>query len=190
MRGKHFTKTAGTQKYRITPADAGKTHCQAKYRILPQDHPRGCGENRGSGRITRWATGSPPRMRGKRTDGSRDYPFNGITPADAGKTFLTLFRAFRCRDHPRGCGENFATFARTLPGVGSPPRMRGKPSSRPYWLDSARITPADAGKTLNVTCAGMPAKDHPRGCGENMYPKAYSPCQRGSPPRMRGKLSG
>ena len=93
---------------RITPADAGKTAKRELKAAQKADHPRVCGENAlGKTRIT-VAMGSPPRMRGKLYDTSSGALFCGITPADAGKTFLTLFDAFQCRDHPRGCGENSA----------------------------------------------------------------------------------
>ena len=31
----------------------------------------------------------------------------GITPADAGKTFVALHPRLLVKDHPRGCGENY-----------------------------------------------------------------------------------
>ena len=50
-----------------------------------------------------------------------------------------------------------------------------------------RITPADAGKTLQTNVKQFPCKDHPRGCGENIHAESV-PCNvGGSPPRMRGK---
>ena len=72
--------------------------------------------------------------------------------------------------------------------MGSPPRMRGKPSYSKYVAQLLRITPADAGKTTysaNYQCA---SKDHPRGCGENAFFANLSRLRPGSPPRMRGKL--
>ena len=52
--------------------------------------------------------------------------------------------------------------------LGSPPRMRGKPLFSALGGNNSRITPADAGKTIEV--------------------EAYSRIVEGSPPRMRGKL--
>ena len=66
--------------------------------------------------------------------------------------------------------------------------MRGKQSALEYKKQSARITPADAGKPF---FGGIPAAlggDHPRGCGENSVIKKSQDPARGSPPRMRGKL--
>ena len=80
-----------------------------------------------------------------------------ITPADAGKTD----RVGACRendwDHPRGCGEN--AFMAVCFGfvLGSPPRMRGKPFVKSILTESVRITPADAGKTVQVVrCKDCP----------------------------------
>ena len=51
--------------------------------------------------------------------------------------------------------------------IGSPPRMRGKPYPVSLSVQSARITPADAGKTVMLFSPSAAGKDHPRGCGEN-----------------------
>ena len=65
--------------------------------------------------------------------------------------------------------------------------MRGKPLTQTPCTARARITPADAGKTTTRKAKHRTGRDHPRGCGENVY---VFPCVRnkpGSPPRMRGK---
>ena len=46
--------------------------------------------------------------------------------------------------------------------------MRGKPSSFLHFFKLDRITPADAGKTFIAESNSDKAKDHPRGCGENV----------------------
>ena len=71
-----------------------------------------------------------------------------ITPADAGKTCLHFVHLGSKEDHPRGCGENCLISAVSLMSRGSPPRMRGKLKSQKRLDKDARITPADAGKTL------------------------------------------
>ena len=50
-----------------------------------------------------------------------------------------------------------------------------------------RITPADAGKTVNHQIQKTNDRDHPRGCGENEEAERALVCVNGSPPRMRGK---
>ena len=71
----------------ITPADAGKTAFEASQRRVRQDHPRGCGENTAIAASMPINIGSPPRMRGKQFNTLRKTVTDGITPADAGKTY-------------------------------------------------------------------------------------------------------
>ena len=169
MRGKQNLLTATYSENRITPAGAGKTHCSHSFAPKSEDHPRGCGENNSKSVATSFVAGSPPRMRGKHAWELPIYPTDRITPADAGKTRPA--RIFCCwgRDHPRGCGENkvFRLKGRGL--LGSPPRMRGKPTHTRQKARNVGITPADAGKTHIPLVFRDLCKDHPRGCGENQY---------------------
>ena len=86
MRGKHVLAVAAVVDFRITPADAGKTHKSRQQEFFAQDHPRGCGENRGFTVAAVVNIGSPPRMRGKPRFVEAEFCEQGITPADAGKT--------------------------------------------------------------------------------------------------------
>ena len=168
MRGKLCGLYIVLYRFRITPADAGKTDIQRAAGSIIRDHPRGCGENAYFRSDEDAERGSPPRMRGKLTIHVRYLQTVGITPADAGKTAKKRVRRRYTRDHPRGCGENCISRSIGTVQVGSPPRMRGK------------------------LCGGshshIARRDHPRGCGENVT--AYDPAMSGtgSPPRMRGKL--
>ena len=92
------------------------------------------------------------------------------------------------RDHPRRCGENLSKIDFTVEHVGSPPRMRGKRFYKLITAASGRITPAHAGKTYASVSIPLIFEDHPRACGENRRYKTEVTAQRGSPPRMRGKL--
>ena len=106
MRGKPAASTCWRVLSGITPADAGKTNPVFNVDFAYRDHPRGCGEN--SFLLIwdlRWS-GSPPRMRGKLSKSSKTAPSRGITPADAGKTFILRVYPLKIQDHPRGCGEN------------------------------------------------------------------------------------
>ena len=148
MRGKrNFNSGRGSRK-RITPAHAGKTAQHAALFIGSADHPRACGENRRWYDWSPWWGGSPPRMRGKRWDLICHCPNKRITPAHAGKTRILGSHTRRISDHPRACGENAKPKGRHQEYIGSPPRMRGKPRSRPAAEAAVRITPAHAGKTL------------------------------------------
>ena len=128
MRGKHGTGFSIHIFSRITPADAGKTNNAPNAATRCGDHPRGCGENDNGDELLGICVGSPPRMRGK--------------PARTARTDS-------CRlDHPRGCGENLLNVSNRACLKGSPPRMRGKHSTDELTPEQIRITPADAGKTL------------------------------------------
>ena len=126
-------------------------------------------------------------MRGKHSYQQIQKLPDRITPADAGKTFMSRTRGCTAKDHPRGCGENLTIAALALIGDGSPPRMRGKRLVAAVHRTTAGITPADAGKTKFSALKIRRHRDHPRGCGENLPFRGFLPRQMGSPPRMRGK---
>ena len=113
---------------------------------------------------------------------------DGITPADAGKTFYKTNITQLVQDHPRGCGENYWLSPLRRASAGSPPRMRGKLYVRFFNRGGNRITPADAGKTQRQVRKRIDVQDHPRGCGENKAETLEQSAKMGSPPRMRGKL--
>ena len=89
-------------------------------------------------------------MRGKLIQAIVNALPQRITPADAGKTCLQRQSPRSGRDHPRGCGENVAMVNCSTVGVGSPPRMRGKPKPFEWFAGIRGITPADAGKTKKI----------------------------------------
>ena len=69
--------------------------------------------------------------------------------------------------------------------------MRGKQRQVAEHLRAERITPADAGKTLQYALQYRAVQDHPRGCGENLfYPSILSlqcritPADAGKTPAM------
>ena len=151
MRGKLGSSLLNKLFNRITPADAGKTIFHQSSQPHIQDHPRGCGENPRLCFGLYFQLGSPPRMRGKLLCKVFCFPLKRITPADAGKTLLSLKKSFSILDHPRGCGENILGLIMFAVGAGSPPRMRGKPDNHRCRNLVAGITPADAGKTFSLT---------------------------------------
>ena len=66
--------------------------------------------------------------------------------------------------------------------------MRGKQGGAIAFRLQRRIIPAHAGQTLSVCLAAVAASDHPRACGANHQRTVRGLRQRGSSPRMRGKL--
>ena len=91
---------------RITPAGAGKTFIVAGFVRMHEDHPRRCGENEIPCLAAIHATGSPPQVRGKHSNGFGQDGWWRITPAGAGKTWGASDVSIVSRDHPRRCGEN------------------------------------------------------------------------------------
>ena len=148
MRGKPRRRRFDSPINRITPADAGKTQFLMLAPRRDQDHPRGCGENSLKRHSRDIFPGSPPRMRGKQSKITNAANRDRITPADAGKTLVDAGMQLFMGDHPRGCGENLGRTRSRKATVGSPPRMRGKPTEAADRPESWRITPADAGKTI------------------------------------------
>ena len=141
--GRHFCKF----RHGITPAHAGKTHFSCFYPINNQDHPRACGENTSGVLSSSWLCRSPPRMRGKHSNGFGQDGWWRITPAHAGKTFPYPSYIYSSEDHPRACGENLKPLQSCVDMLGSPPRMRGKHENPSKGATATRITPAHAGKT-------------------------------------------
>ena len=68
--------------------------------------------------------------------------------------------------------------------------MRGKDRTEQPRRPSPGITPACAGKRLLPSSGDTRGWDHPRVCGEKMNQSSSHRWVTGSPPRMRGKVSG
>ena len=92
---------------------------------------------------------------------------HGITPAYAGKSIQGEKPVRDLRDHPRLCGEKYATGLKFQSILGSPPPMRGKERYFSRLILTNGITPAYAGKSSRF----RRSRRH----------------HRGSPPPMRGK---
>ena len=168
MRGKGKARVSPAPRCRITPAHAGKSSCRSGAGCLDWDHPSACGEKflRPKSGDAEW--GSPPRMRGKAFDIDGDFTVTRITPAHAGKSF--------------------PLFMPSIASLGSPPRMRGKAGVPAPVCSDLGITPAHAGKSSRGDSCRVTLWDHPRACGEKAVDALEEIDQRGSPPRMRGKV--
>ena len=127
-------------------------------------------------------------MRGKAIAQTSSCRRTGITPAYAGKSFVSFFHCTTFWDHPRVCGEKVGGISARSCCTGSPPRMRGKAGFAMYLDVSARITPAYAGKRKSCAAQKTSAWDHPRMCGEKASHSATLFGVGGSPPHVRGKV--
>ena len=105
-RGKHADLRSADQPPRLIPAWAGKTGLAGTENSHVRAHPRVGGENTLRSTVSRPASGSSPRGRGKRNDDGRHAPRRGLIPAWAGKTERCCGRSHRVAAHPRVGGEN------------------------------------------------------------------------------------
>ena len=148
MRGKVACADQTIQPDGLTPAWAGKRPDALSPVPSSGDHPRVGGEKAESFTFSSMAAGSPPRGRGKVSSVSMCTRSPGITPAWAGKRFVTVTVSLFLRDHPRVGGEKAQADRPDHAGLGSPPRGRGKVLCTWFRFWHPGITPAWAGKRL------------------------------------------
>ena len=187
VRGKDIRACPGAAFCGITPACAGKRTMRAASRSTTWDYPRVCGEKLEPKDYDDPEKGSPPRVRGKAERYGCRKGGSGITPACAGKSYVCVKIRVHREDHPRVCGEKCLMLHPERRAVGSPPRVRGKASSRSRWTGNRRITPACAGKRKISSNRHLGKWDHPRVCGEKTELFSHATTELGSPPRVRGK---
>ena len=89
-------------------------------------------------------------MRGKVDIQTEDGTPDRITPAYAGKSHWTNVQRLLKQDHPRLCGEKVKTNGKSATEKGSPPPMRGKVRRFRKTGKVSGITPAYAGKSLQL----------------------------------------
>ena len=133
--------------------------------------------------------GSPPRGRGKGKDYATAETMQGITPAWAGKSWLSLDSCLLWWDHPRMGGEKLPRKFTKAANPGSPPHGRGKVNLSILEGADTGITPAWAGKSMQAALRSSSAGDHPRMGGEKCKPAQRTAPHQGSPPHGRGKGS-
>ena len=157
-------------------------------RTTSTDHPRACGANAASQRVTASRVGSSPRVRGKRPPVPSPAVRCRIIPARAGQTRGNRRSAASTPDHPRACGANSGLARIVLAVAGSSPRVRGKRTAVAIARKTPRIIPARAGQTRLHQHQKKQSTDHPRACGANMSRCLTGLLHTGSSPRVRGKL--
>ena len=130
--------------------------------------------------------GSPPRVRGTARSHQAKGPTTRITPACAGNSIIPTRSSPASKDHPRVCGEQSNGGTNGSSQGGSPPRVRGTGPGRKTSFAPCRITPACAGNSFGRGRQKGGAADHPRVCGEQIFPPWACLRPLGSPPRVRG----
>ena len=151
----------------IIPACAGSTMGVRSRQRQGRDHPRMCGEHISSEVAFFNAPGSSPHVRGAQPVVRAEHVVGGIIPACAGSTAGSPGRARSRRDHPRMCGEHWATSPDRWTSTGSSPHVRGALRGLIVYRHHRGIIPACAGSTLVLRCPAAYRRDHPRMCGEH-----------------------
>ena len=169
MRGALAQESRDVRGKGIIPAYAGSTPMTARTAEMTRDHPRVCGEHHAFMTASRNPSGSSPRMRGAPCDAPGQLRDEGIIPAYAGSTRLSLINNVLIRDHPRVCGEHRLLYLFRFRFRGSSPRMRGALVVEVAGDGDAGIIPAYAGSTISFALMWWAARDHPRVCGEHCY---------------------
>ena len=126
MRGRRSSAMASRSQSGLTPAYAGKTGRACRHEAGQTAHPRVCGEDIEPGGLGGLAAGSPPRMRGRRSDPTRLRLDRRLTPAYAGKTDSPGPGTTSPRAHPRVCGEDGLAERLDAGGGGLTPAYAGK----------------------------------------------------------------
>ena len=87
------------------------------------------------------------------------------------------------------CGEEMDLLVASLSNTGSPPRVRGRVNVYAIRHNKPGITPACAGKRCASPNIAARFKDHPRVCGEELAKAQGEVLNKGSPPRVRGRVN-
>ena len=174
---------------RITSACAEQTPGHSNLPREARDHLRVCGADYSHVRKTLDEYGSPPRVRSRPHAEVHVHDRLGIISACAEQTGLTPQGLRINGDHLRVCGADKAKVEQLENEKGSPPRVRSRRCSGGQGKDRGGITSACAEQT-NGGCAGPSAAgDHLRVCGADQRVRVKRHGERGSPPRVRSRLS-
>ena len=130
--------------------------------------------------------GSSLRVRGAASIVGRALQGVGIIPAHAGSSILNAGTVELGRDHPRACGEQFASIAGMSADQGSSPRVRGAGLAGGAQSVRKGIIPACAGSSTATPARSTRSRDHPRAGGEQEWRHTLSFGTQGSSPRVRG----
>ena len=97
---------------------------------------------------------------------------------------------FRFRITPACAGKRVFLSVPATSVLGSPPHVRGKAGNGSCGNVKIGITPACAGKSLRRASVCFAKRDHPRMCGEKFFKLLPHMPFHGSPPHVRGKVTG
>ena len=113
----------------------------------------------------------------------------GITSACAEQTRPRSNSLRTRKDHLRVCGADDAQEAKAKTEEGSPPRVRSRPMVAARDRRRQGITSACAEQTYSTRIRNRETGDHLRVCGADQRVRVKRHGERGSPPRVRSRLS-
>lgn len=132
---------------RLIPAHAGNALWLLVCRGVCGAHPHSRGNHGAAGYCGSCDGGSSPLARGPYGIRGSRHEKPGLIPAHTGNTAgAVCYRRF-VGAHPRTRGENLASAASGLVGMGSFPHTRGRPVTVETSPGSGRLIPARAGTT-------------------------------------------
>ena len=130
--------------------------------------------------------GSSPLARGTRWPGFRQRLCQGLIPARAGNTKVTVKSDSEDRAHPRSRGEHPERRYRKAPKPGSSPLARGTHVARLVHPAARGLIPARAGNTFLIRRRRNGIGAHPRSRGEHRLATDSNGQYLGSSPLARG----
>ena len=173
----------------ITSACAEQTYPVPARREACGDHLRVCGADQKGAAMTTTNPGSPPRVRSRREHVPVGRQSVGITSACAEQTTWARCWIACVRDHLRVCGADVQHHLTLMEHLGSPPRVRSRPCEFVCYDFEEGITSACAEQTSRHPERPGRRRDHLRVCGADKPRRLFSTWCRGSPPRVRSRLS-
>ena len=171
----------------ITSACAEQTRRSSNRPTVAWDHLRVCGADWQELQQLGLDWGSPPRVRSRLLLPLYSPINRGITSACAEQTSGLRSAWTSGRDHLRVCGADTFALMIVPPMVGSPPRVRSRPSETLHRWWRGRITSACAEQTIRGGGIIRLVWDHLRVCGADSTHTFNAGHSRGSPPRVRSR---
>ncbi len=170
------------------PAGAGSRRRWRPGAAPSRDHPRGCGEQTSWRHRGAMPQGPSPRVRGAGGAARRTQRLGGTIPAGAGSRSGRYTAVYPVRDHPRGCGEQALREIGAVTAEGPSPRVWGAAVLVLAERHVLGTIPAGAGSSDGWYVTTHRARDHPRGCGEQIVPYSWRLGEAGPSPRVRGAV--
>ena len=171
----------------ITSACAEQTSRAARCSSAWRDHLRVCGADWCEPCHRRPLSGSPPRVRSRRTVRCGSTCRGRITSACAEQTGPWGISIGVAGDHLRVCGADGKPYDRWEPGGGSSPRVRSRPHLGRGRGGRDRIISACAEQTSPRWTSVPAAGDHLRVCGADRGRLVRLQGGQGSSPRVRSR---